>query len=349
MNAKLKIFLTFILALGILSINISSVSAVPNTATDDGGSSNNGGCTYGVICQYQFCGDSSITNCDYNYQTAIVQVAYRCSESDKTVKNCNVFTAQTGGCKNNGTSSMQIGFNVNGIFDRAPLDFTDEVYGEDTNASPINFAGYFKKNGYNCPPIKVSGSGNNYSADYAGNGSGMIYGQSVGCIYQGQKDLDLKGKACEQTDSILQDSLEQQFDDVEDAVNSDGILVDTQKIIDWANAEGYEVDSLEDPCSIISPTLQEMLQTAFWIISVGGIILLVVMTAISFIKAITGSDDEKFRDAIKHLFTRIIVVIILLLLPVLLDFIITLINNSIGEGEVSVGADGEIFCDVTGD
>ncbi len=135
---------------------------------------------------------------------------------------------------------------------------------------------------------------------------------------------------------------------VEDATEDrDG--VDLEKIIWWANAEGYEVDSLEDPCSIISPTLQEMLQTAFWIISVGGIILLVVMTAISFIKAITGSDDEKFRDAIKHLFTRIIVVIILLLLPVLLDFIITLINNSIGEGEVSVGADGEIFCDVTGD
>lgn len=129
-------------------------------------------------------------------------------------------------------------------------------------------------------------------------------------------------------------------------VDSD-VMINT--IVEWAANQGYNIDSIGDPCNIISPTLQEMLQTAFWIISVGGIILLVVMTAISFIKAITGSDDEKFRDAIKHLFTRIIVVIILLLLPVLLSFIITLINNSIGEGEVSVGADGEIFCDVTGD
>ena len=347
MNTKLKIFFTFILVLGILFVNISGVNAVPNTVTDDGGSSNNGGCTYGVICQYQFCSDPSITDCDYNYQTAIVQVAYRCSESDKTVKNCNVFTAQTGGCKNNGTSSMQIGFNVNGISDRAPLDFTDELYGEDTNASPINFAGYFKKNGYNCPPIKVSGSGNNYSANYSGNETGMIYGKSVGCISQGQQNLDLQGKACEQTDSILQDSLEQQIDDVEDAVDPDGILVDIKKIVDWANLSDWTIDDLGDPCNIIKGELVDFLKTAFWIISIAGIILVVVMTAISFIKAIVGSDDEKFRDAIKHLYTRIIVIIILLLLPVLLSFIIDLINNMAGEGVVKIGADENIFCDVS--
>ena len=347
MNTKLKIFFTFILVLGILFVNISGVNAVPNTVTDDGGSSNNGGCTYGVICQYQFCSDPSITDCDYNYQTAIVQVAYRCSESDKTVKNCNVFTAQTGGCKNNGTSSMQIGFNVNGISDRAPLDFTDELYGEDTNASPINFAGYFKKNGYNCPPIKVSGSGNNYSANYSGNETGMIYGKSVGCISQGQQNLDLQGKACEQTDSILQDSLEQQIDDVEDAVDPDGILVDIQKIVDWANNSDWTIDDLGDPCNIIKGELVDFLKAAFWIISIAGIILVVVMTAISFIKAIAGSDDEKFRDAIKHLYTRIIVIIILLLLPVLLSFIIDLINNMAGEGVVKIGADENIFCDVS--
>ena len=72
------------------------------------------------------------------------------------------------------------------------------------------------------------------------------------------------------------------------------------------------------------------------------------MTSISFIKAITGSDEEKFRDAIKHLYTRIIVVIILLLLPMVLTFIIDLINNTVGEGEVSIGSNGEIFCDIDG-
>ena len=163
------------------------------------------------------------------------------------------------------------------------------------------------------------------------------------CIDSSTNLEQIKNETAERAASEVLDEVKKQ----EESYNNEGILVDTQKIIDWANAEGYEVDSLGDPCSIIGPTLQKMLQTAFWIISVGGIMLLVVMPAVSFIKAITGSDDEKFRDAIKHLFTRIIVIIILLLLPMLLSFIITLINNSVGEGEVSVGADGEIFCDVT--
>ena len=50
-------------------------------------------------------------------------------------------------------------------------------------------------------------------------------------------------------------------------------------------------------------------------------------------------------DAFKHLFTRIIVVIILLLLPAILSFIITLINNN-STGEVTVGQDGNLYCDI---
>ena len=132
MKKIFRYFLFVLFFVSVLFINVNGVNAVPSTSTetDDGGSSNNGACTYGIICQYQFCGDSSITDCDFNYQTAIVQIAYRCSGSDKTAKSCTTFTAQTGGCKNNGTTSMNISFNVNGIGDRAPIDFTDEVYGD---------------------------------------------------------------------------------------------------------------------------------------------------------------------------------------------------------------------------
>ena len=121
--------------------------------------------------------------------------------------------------------------------------------------------------------------------------------------------------------------------------------VDTSKIVDWASNQGYEVNSIGDPCNIISPKLQSLLNTIFWAISIIGIILVVVMTALGFIKAIVGSDDEKFRDAFRHLLTRIIVVIILLLLPAILSFIITLINDS-STGEVTVGKDGNVFCDI---
>ena len=349
MKKIFRYFLFVLFFVSVLFINVNGVNAVPSTSTetDDGGSSNNGACTYGIICQYQFCGDSSITDCDFNYQTAIVQIAYRCSGSDKTAKSCTTFTAQTGGCKNNGTTSMNISFNVNGIGDRAPIDFTDEVYGEETNTEPINFAGHFKKNGYVCPPLKVSGSGNNYSGNYGGNDSQVFYGKSVGCITNGQQNIDLQGEACKQTDTILEDSLGQQIDDVVDATGTDPNIVDTEAIVNWAQNHGYgnSIQQLGDDCDLINPELKDMLSIGFWIISIVGIILLVTMTAISFIKAIVGSDDEKLKDAFKHLVTRIIVVIILLLLPIILNFIITLINENI-EGTVQIGSGDNVFCGV---
>ena len=133
---------------------------------------------------------------------------------------------------------------------------------------------------------------------------------------------------------------------VEDATEDrDG--ANLEKIIWWAEDNGYDnVDSLGDDCSIISNSLKDILSSAFWIICIAGIILVVVMTAISFIKAITGSDDEKFRDAIKNLFTRLIVIIILLMLPALLTFIINIINSNI-TGTVSIGEDGNVFCDIS--
>ena len=133
---------------------------------------------------------------------------------------------------------------------------------------------------------------------------------------------------------------------VEDATEDrDG--ANLEKIIWWAEDNGYDnVDSLGDDCSIISNSLKDILSSAFWIICIAGIILVVVMTAIGFIKAITGSDDEKFRDAIKNLFTRLIVIIILLMLPALLTFIINIINSNI-TGTVSIGEDGNVFCDIS--
>ncbi len=121
--------------------------------------------------------------------------------------------------------------------------------------------------------------------------------------------------------------------------------VDTNKIVEWAGEEGWTIDSIGNPCTVINDDLKKLLNTIFWIISILGIILVVVMTALSFIKAIVGSDDEKFRDAFRHLLTRIIVVIILLLLPMILSFIITLINDNV-EGEVKIGSDGDLFCDI---
>lgn len=127
--------------------------------------------------------------------------------------------------------------------------------------------------------------------------------------------------------------------------NSDDEKID--KIKEWAQKNGYDnIDSVGDPCQIIDDNLKKLLNYVFWFICVSAIILLVIMTAVSFVKAILGADDEKLKDAFKHLVTRIIVVIILLLLPAILTFIVTLINNNAG-GEVSIGKDGNVFCDIT--
>lgn len=142
---------------------------------------------------------------------------------------------------------------------------------------------------------------------------------------------------------VSNSEIQQTIEDAQD--NRDG--ANLEKIKWWAEDNGYDnVDSLGDDCSIISNSLKDILSSAFWIICIAGIILVVVMTAIGFIKAITGSDDEKFRDAIKNLFTRIIVIIILLLLPALLTFIINIINSNI-TGTVSIGEDGNVFCDIS--
>ena len=124
--------------------------------------------------------------------------------------------------------------------------------------------------------------------------------------------------------------------------------VDVSTIVNWANEHGYgdEINAIGDPCYVIDGELEKLLSIAFWLISIVGIVLLVVMTSISFIKAIVGSDEEKLKDAFSHLVTRIIVVIILLLLPMILTFIINIINSNL-EGEVSIGEDGNVFCDVT--
>lgn len=119
------------------------------------------------------------------------------------------------------------------------------------------------------------------------------------------------------------------------------------KITNWAKKEGYNADSkIGDPCNLINNSITNLLKSIFLLISVVGIILLVAMTAISFVKAIVASDDNKIKDAAKGLKTRIIVIIILLILPALLSFIINIVNNN-STGEIKIGSDGKVFCDVT--
>lgn len=123
--------------------------------------------------------------------------------------------------------------------------------------------------------------------------------------------------------------------------------VDTAAIERWAEKAGEsDVSSLGDACDIISADIAKLIKEAFLLISVVSIILIVVMTAASIIKAITGSDDEKFKDVYKNLMTRIIVIIILLLLPAFVTFVIDIVNDSV-DSTVQIGDSSDIFCGIT--
>ena len=139
---------------------------------------------------------------------------------------------------------------------------------------------------------------------------------------------------------------QKESENVADTSGSQG-LSGIEAILEWTKKEDeYDLGDVGNPCSIINTNLKNLLSAAFWFISVVAIILIVVMTAIGFIKAIVGSDDEKLKTAFSHLITRLIVVFILLLLPMLLTFIINIVNDNIG-GTVKVGANGDVFCEIT--
>ncbi len=96
-------------------------------------------------------------------------------------------------------------------------------------------------------------------------------------------------------------------------------------------------------CSMFDDDIIGFLNKFFWIISIAGILLLVIMTMVEFIKALTGSDDSGLIKAFKHTLIRIVVVIILLLLPIIVTFILNLVNRY---SEYTIGEDGNVTCGV---
>ena len=73
----------------------------------------------------------------------------------------------------------------------------------------------------------------------------------------------------------------------------------------------------------------EIIKTALLIMAVIGIVLVVAFGISDFVKAIASSDDDALKQAGKHVKNRIISVIVLLLLPVLVDFVLGFINDNL--------------------
>ena len=108
------------------------------------------------------------------------------------------------------------------------------------------------------------------------------------------------------------------------------------------NAENLDCEALLSSYND-EQTIRDFLNNLFWIISIIGIILLIIMTSIEFIKVVAGQDDEGIIKAFKHTVIRAICVVILLLLPVILSAILGLMNDiTDNEDYYLKDADGEI-------
>lgn len=131
---------------------------------------------------------------------------------------------------------------------------------------------------------------------------------------------------------------------VNDANEDRNNIIDA--ILDWGNSgdETKYSQAADDPCNIISGDLRNLLHEIFLYISIAGIIILVAMTSISLVKVITASEDNALSNFLKGLWKRIICLIILLLLPMLITFIIQVVN---GAGKIWGVNSDDPLCSIT--
>jgi len=112
----------------------------------------------------------------------------------------------------------------------------------------------------------------------------------------------------------------------------------------------YSQECYSGGCDVISAELLDLLQKLLFIIQIAGIVLLIILSAVEFIKAITGSDEDSLIKAVKNTVKRIIVVVILLLLPTLIIAILNFANSQQyqkdGNGNYIFGEDGNPLCNL---
>ncbi len=143
-------------------------------------------------------------------------------------------------------------------------------------------------------------------------------------------------------------------DQFSDYGNSKNVLnsgeADLEGIRKWARVAkpegpGYQYGN----CNLIPTSIIDFLSTLFTVLSIVGVVLLVIMSAIEFIKAVTGSEEDGVKSALKHTLIRIICVVVLLLLPQIITFILNVVNNNnyvIEDNKVVIGDNGDPLCKV---
>ena len=91
--------------------------------------------------------------------------------------------------------------------------------------------------------------------------------------------------------------------------------------------------NFQDGCSIIGGDFRKFLNTVLFYIKIIAIVLAVILSLLDYIKAASGSDDKPMTKANNNFITRLILIIVLFLLPVILTFLLNIlhINNVTGD------------------
>ena len=75
-----------------------------------------------------------------------------------------------------------------------------------------------------------------------------------------------------------------------------------------------------------------MLQTIFDYIKVIGPVIVVLLSAIDFIKAVVGTDEKAMKEAQSKLIIRLVAALSLFLIPTLIQLLLNFINVTLSDG-----------------
>lgn len=265
-------------------------------------------------------------NTSYTYEYKVGFVAYK-SGSDITVKT-NIACWAEGSCSIKNDNAL-----VNGV------------------------KNYYKSNSWeDCPDVYIDhdglGQGDLHVVNLstAGSGDFNIKGQldqkggsSNGSYKTGLKALEeLKSAAGSTSTTYVGPGVAPPGTD--NATTNNASNIKTEDIKGAVKDPKEATEGKTGTCDLIPDSIREFLGHLFFIIQIIGIILMLILTFVEFVKVITASEDGGIKTAFKNSIKRIVAVVVLLLLPTLILWIIDMVNDSYGNSHTVIGANGDPIC-----
>lgn len=313
-----KTLISFLIIIGLFFINISGVSAKTT-------------CDYGVDCKYRLSLPTSKTSSsDYS----LLEVTFQCENNKNKAGSC-FNSYKTVAIILSTTNSNQFDdINISGaVLEPAPGD-----------------SGYFQKKGegFFCPTLHYYKSNKSVTVDFKETNFQGGIGQNIQST-----SVDATSKEClEEGQKVTKEQLKKglhkamgdsNYSGVDSSAGDESIIDKIMKVVGNDEQSTVYDDEFSNTCDLIHGDIKELLYEAFSYMSIAGIIILVVMTAISLVKVITASEDDALKNFLKGLWKRIVCLIILLLLPVLITFVINVVN---GAGHIW-GINDDPLCGIT--